>query len=198
MPTGYTSPLYEGKEISFEQFALRCARNFGALVMMREEPLDTPIPEKFNPCEYCKMEYEKCQKEYNELIDNPPTEKELEAEYEDMVARMNSDFEKREKERCSLRARYENMVSKVTSWNPPTKEHANLKEFMLLQLNESIEWDCSSCPPHVPEKQEWISRKLNGEDIKREMEYYKKLWDEELELTESRNKWIKELKDSLK
>lgn len=58
MPTGYTSPLYEGKEISFEQFALRCARNFGALVMMREEPLDTPIPEKFNPCEYCKREYE--------------------------------------------------------------------------------------------------------------------------------------------
>lgn len=37
MPTGYTSPLYEGKEISFEQFALRCARNFGALVMMRDE-----------------------------------------------------------------------------------------------------------------------------------------------------------------
>lgn len=198
MPTGYTSPLYEGKEISFEQFALRCARNFGALVMMRDEPLDAPIPERFEPDEFYRKEYERCKKEYDDFINNPPSEKELEAEYEDRVAKSNSDFQRQQEERRLLGDRYENMVSKVLAWNPPTEEHVSLKEFMLSQLRESMEWDCSVLHPYIPDKKEWISRKLNGKDIKEEMEHYKNLWEKELAATESRNKWIKELRDSLK
>jgi hypothetical protein len=36
MPTGYTEKLME-KGQTFQQFALLCARNFGALVMMRDD-----------------------------------------------------------------------------------------------------------------------------------------------------------------
>lgn len=198
MPTGYTSPLYEGKEISFEQFALRCARNFGALVMMRDEPLDAPIPEKFEPDEFLRKEYERCKKEYDDFINNPPSEKELEAEYEARVAKSNSDFQRQQEERRLLGDRYENMVSKVLAWNPPTKEHVSLKEFMLSQLRESMEWDCSVLSLYIPDKKEWISQKLSGEDIKERMEHFKKSWEKELAVAESRNRWIRELRDSLK
>lgn len=43
MPSGYTSDIYHGKDVTFKEFALKCARNFGALMHMRDESLDTPI-----------------------------------------------------------------------------------------------------------------------------------------------------------
>lgn len=49
MPTGYTDALYEGEDVSFEQFVWRCARGMGALVTMRDDPPDTPIPMRFVP-----------------------------------------------------------------------------------------------------------------------------------------------------
>ena len=45
MPTGYTAGILEGE--TFEQYALQCAKAFGALVMMRDEPSDAPIPDQF-------------------------------------------------------------------------------------------------------------------------------------------------------
>lgn len=37
MPTGYTASVQEGKVTEFRDFAMECARAFGALVMMRDE-----------------------------------------------------------------------------------------------------------------------------------------------------------------
>lgn len=42
MPTGYTADIAKG--ISFERFALECARAFGATILMRDEPAGTEIP----------------------------------------------------------------------------------------------------------------------------------------------------------
>jgi len=39
--------------------------------------------------------------------------------------------------------RYSTMLGKVASWEPPTPDHAGLKTFMVEQLTESIEFDCS-------------------------------------------------------
>ncbi len=50
MPTGYTADIAKG--ITFQQYAWSCARAFGALVMMRDEPSDAPIPEAFTPSDY--------------------------------------------------------------------------------------------------------------------------------------------------
>ena len=41
MPTGYTSKI--GDDQSFKDFALRCARNFGANILMRDDPMDAEI-----------------------------------------------------------------------------------------------------------------------------------------------------------
>jgi len=45
MPTGYTYPVQDGKITELRDFALLCTRGFGALIMMRDEPMDAPIPE---------------------------------------------------------------------------------------------------------------------------------------------------------
>ncbi len=50
MPTGYTDAVKDG--ITFDQFVLGCARGMGALVMMRDEPSGTPIPERFEPSRF--------------------------------------------------------------------------------------------------------------------------------------------------
>src|SRR5665213_2401224 len=52
MPTGYTSKLYEGKDQSFNEFVMRCARAFGALITMRDDPSDAPIPDEFTADSY--------------------------------------------------------------------------------------------------------------------------------------------------
>lgn len=49
MPTGYTYPVAEEKVDTLAEFALQCARAFGACVTMRDEPSNKPIPEEFKP-----------------------------------------------------------------------------------------------------------------------------------------------------
>ena len=50
MPIGYTSKLHDGDQ-PFNEFIMSCARAFGALVTMRDDPNDAPIPE-FEVSEY--------------------------------------------------------------------------------------------------------------------------------------------------
>lgn len=40
MPTGYTADIKDG--ITFRDFALRCARAFGATIMQRDEDISIP------------------------------------------------------------------------------------------------------------------------------------------------------------
>jgi len=51
MPTGYTATLME-KNQTFPEFIMGCARAFGALIMMRDDPNDATIPDKFEPSDY--------------------------------------------------------------------------------------------------------------------------------------------------
>jgi len=57
MPTGYTNCIKDG--VTFEQFVWKCARAMGALVMMRDEPSNAPIPVKFEPSNYYAEEVAK-------------------------------------------------------------------------------------------------------------------------------------------
>lgn len=65
MPTGYTAAIADG--ISFTNYAMGCARAFGALIEMRDEPSDAPIPEEFKPSTYHLEELQKAQKKLHNL-----------------------------------------------------------------------------------------------------------------------------------
>lgn len=40
MPTGYTAGIFDGTINSFEKFAMKCSRAFGATIHMRDDSLD--------------------------------------------------------------------------------------------------------------------------------------------------------------
>ena len=45
MPSGYTEGVASGKVTEFKEYALLCARAFGACISLRDEPLSLEIPE---------------------------------------------------------------------------------------------------------------------------------------------------------
>lgn len=198
MPTGYTSIVADNENFTFPEFAMRCARNFGALVMMREESLDVPIPEKFEPSDYYKNEYEKAKVAYDNFIANPPADEDLEKQYNEYVALEMERFAAASADKDIKRGRYNAMLLKVLKWQPPTPDHEGLKKFMIDQLQDSIDFDCSENQPVISDREEYIARNRSGEYLKEELDFYEKRWHKEIERTNSRNKWLKELRESLK
>lgn len=197
MPTGYTADVGEGKVTEFRDFALRCARAMGALIMMRDEPLDAPIPDEFTPDQY----YNKCLEEI--LAEIASLESASAAKVAELAAgdfkEQHDAWQRRWRERDETRARYEAMLAQVDAWEPPSEEHRNFKKFMREQLTESIRFDCSheySTEPQPVSPDFWKHNRL--EQLHREAARSKQHQAEENERTESRNRWVAQLRESLR
>lgn len=196
--TGLTSLVAENDNVTLEQFAMRCARHFGALIDMRDEPMDAPIPEEIEVNEHYRKDYEMAKAEYENFIANPPTDEELEKQYNDYVAEETEKAKQENEERRIIRERYEAMLAKVRKWQPPTSDHFRLKGFMEQQLTESIKWDCKEYEPYIMKKDEFISSHKAPEPLKECMELYKNIWQTHVIVVNSRNKWLKDLRESLR
>ncbi|MEK5167155.1 hypothetical protein NYE69_33275 [Paenibacillus sp. FSL R5-0527] len=195
MPTGYTSSIYNGEEVTVKDFVLKCSRAFGALVMMRDEPMDAEIP-VFEPSSYNLESLEKAKEQLKKLtsLSSEEVEKLAEEEYRNGV----EEYQKNLKKRRELRSRYERLLAEVNAWNPPSSEHVGLKEFCVKQLEESIDWDCDEkylTPPVRLSGEEY--RKSGIVKAHKEIAYYSNAHEEEVQRTNSRNLWVKQLKDSL-
>ena len=196
MPTGYTADVGDGKVTEFRDFALRCARGMGALIMMRDDPMDAPIPDEFKPSMHCLEVAEETDAEIRELED---------ADSESLAAMAEADFTEsfvqwtqRRLNRKQQQQRYETMLGKVYSYQPPSPEHEGFKDFMREQLAESIRFDCSGQFDDRPQRlsaKEWKEKKL--QELRQRRESSHKMHLEEVERTASRNLWIKQLRESL-
>lgn len=196
MPTGYTAPIYEGKEITFEQFMLRCARNFGALINMREESLDTPIPDEFQPSDYYKKRIEELQNKLTSFV--RPTREDLESKYQSAYDKAKAEYDEREVRRKAMRNRYADILEKVKNWQPPTDEHKNLKEFAISQLEGSMDYDCHYHEFTFTDKESWIEREMNDDEhIINILNYYKEEYAKEVKACKERTEWVRQLKASL-
>lgn len=140
MPTGYTADLYEGKDVSFEDFALNCARAFGAFASLRDEP-DAKLPREFTVDEYYVKEFEKAEADLEKV--KYMTDEDFLLEAEAVYVANRASLLKTIKEHKAIRSRYENMLQQVKAWEPPTDDHVGYKEFMINQLEESIKFDAS-------------------------------------------------------
>lgn len=198
MATGYTYPIYEGQEMTFEQFMLRCARSFGALVHMREESLDAPIPDKILPSDYHLKEIKEVEKELAYFLANRPTVEELEECYAKYVEEKRNEILKDNEKRKIAKERYTAILDKVKAWNPPTKDHENLKKFAIDQLEQSIEWDCRDYSSKIPTKEEWIESEMNfDKHLQKELDYHKNEYEKEVQAAKLKTEWIQALKKSL-
>lgn len=199
MATGYTYPIYEGQEMTFEQFMLRCARNFGALIHMQEDPLDAPIPDEILPeDDFYLEEIKETEKELANFLANRPTLEELEERYAKYAEEKRNEILKENERRQVVKERYIAMLDKVKAWNPPTKDHENLKKFAIDQLEVSIEFDCKDYSSPIKEKDEWIEFEMNLDKyLQKVLDCQKIEHEKEVQSAKSKTEWIQVLKKSL-
>lgn len=194
MATGYTYAVKDGKITNLREFAMRCARNFGALVTMRDEPADAPIPEEFEPssnyAEFLKRDEERL------AMLQSMTKAEIEAAAAAAFAERSARHAEAVRVQIEEEARYRAMLAKVRSWTPPTSEHEGLRSFMEEQLMSSIEFDSYVMdPPKRLAPGDWHDLEL--QEASRMMAISKRGAAEEVERAKSRTKWVKELRASL-
>lgn len=191
MPTGYTAIIEDG--CTFEQFVWRCARGMGACVMMRDDPMDTPVPDEFQPSTYHREEIERLQNKLERLewMTIPQVKAEIQAERESVIA-ANARYATEHKEKS---ARYETILEKVRAWNPPSSDHVGLKELMMEQIEISLPGELYQQPPPCSDPQEWLSAKLSK--ARNDLAYHREHHSKELARTKERNEWVKGLRQSV-
>lgn len=195
MPTGYTAKIREG--VTFKEFALTCARAFGACITMKEESLETPIPDEFLPTDYYTnkiMDLTNKLKEYTEMDDIAWSEA-ARLYYKRKELQRNKHLQ----EMKDLECKYQNMLYSVNSWQAPSEDHKKLKQFMIKQLEDSITWDCDST--YYTEQTEQLSdaefKYKTLTEVHEAIEYNIKMHNEEVERIKSRNEWVRLLRESL-
>lgn len=199
MPTGYTYKIKDG--IGFEEYALSCAKAFGACIAMRDDPADTPIPEKFEKSDHHSEKLEEAHLMLNDFLSQRE---------DDLIARFSKEREKAIEnnrkyinEKVTLKQKYLNMLSQVNKFTPPTSDHVNFKNFMKEQIENSIDFDCNTSYDEEAIKK-W--KEMKFEDWKKEtlehlrwgVEYHEKEGEKEKERVDSRNEWISELRKAIK
>lgn len=192
MPSGYTEDIYNGKKVTFKDFALGCARAFGACVMQRDDPAD--VKPKIMPEESYHTEELKKLKKFKK-----PTK----AQFESYVKKTIADYEKSIRKNNELKKRYSDILEKANNWQPPTKEHERLKAFMIQQLTDSSSFDCGGIDYYEHELKvisamtykDYVKKKLAEHN--RSIRYHEESEAKDLSNIKQRNKWIKDLYDSL-
>ncbi len=194
MPTGYTDAIAKGA--SFNAFVWSCARAFGALVTMRDNAHDAPIPERFEPSDYNAKRLAEARAERERIVGmtNDGADRAAAEEYE----KARESYEKRLAEKAERRASYNAMLAKVRAWTPPSKEHEGLKDFMEEQITKSIDWDCDTRYMDKPELltgSRWRKEHLSRLD--HDLQYHHDENAKEVARAEQRNAWLAALRASV-
>lgn len=194
MPTGYTSELHDGKPITRNEFILQCSRAMGAAIMQRDDSPKAPLRLPKFETDYSDERLAKAKADLDKYRAIPIELADGEAfnDYEAALAR----WREREQERRDMEGRYRGMLAEVAGWRPPTPDHQGLKDFMVEQLQSSIEFDCGAMDPPVPlTGEEYRDQKIAMAE--RDIEYHTRSRAESIERTKGRRDWITALADSL-
>lgn len=197
MPTGYTADVQSGKVSEFKDFALQCARAFGALITMRDDPMDAPIPDEFKPSDYYADSLKTSQARIAELEAMTPAQ--VEAAAQQAFKEATREKARWLAEKSEERGRYEAMIAKVNAWTPPTDDHVGLKAFMIEQLRDSIKFDCGDgsywSEPKSMTGAEWLATEMKR--ARERLSYDKQHIADERKRAEDRTAWVRALKQSL-
>lgn len=197
MPTGYTADLYDGKDVTLEEFLLKGARGFGAAIMLRDSDPDI-LPTEENVIEpegYYDNRLKALEAEYEQVKNMTVTE--AYNQQVDRVAEIQKDNEKDRLKREALRNRYEAMLTQVALWDAP-ETHREFKNSMIAQLKSSIEFDTKEFEWPEPLLISGAEYKFN---LLKRIEADIKHTEEEIEKRNERNaervEWVRALRNSL-
>jgi hypothetical protein len=102
--------------------------------------------------------------------------------------------------------RLESILYDTQRWTPPTKEHINLKEFMIEQIKITIEHDCRLLfyDEDLIEIEEQMKsfdiiqyKKDKNNELNSSFIYYKSEYEKEVNRCNESNKWVSDLFKSL-
>ncbi len=194
MPTGYTCNVVDGKITEFPEFAMTCARAFGALIMMRDDPMDAPIPETVEP--HTSYNEERLAAETKALgkvqaMTNAQCETACLEAHRAAVASRKKYLDDRDIEA----GRLNDMLAKVRAWQPPTPDQVEMKKFMIDQLAISMPGDYAPSIPVLLDGPTWRQQEINR--LADSVVYHQKEVAKEIERAAGRTKWIKALRESL-
>lgn len=202
MPTGYTEKICSGKEdVPVSDFIRTCARGMGALVLLRDNSLNAPIPDTLPVMNYHEKRIQELEKEHGEICSLSIEECNARADSDAIEQNRRRDEAWRESE--ARRSRYENMIAQIEEWVPPTKDHDGLKNFMLKQLIDSMQHDCMSLEEWetiYPEAAlsdggQWRDQKIAS--ISMDLGYHRIKARDENKLNTERQLWWDQLRASL-
>lgn len=197
MPTGYTAGVVDGTIADFPTFALQCARAFGALILMRDDPMGAAIPDAFQPSDYHTTAADAARRELDAVLALTYAEvcQRARDEYDGAMARWREYEERTELERARIVA----MMAETKAWEPPTPDHCEMKTFMLQQLTETLKWDgrvFGDAPAlALPTGDQWRAEKIAR--LERDIAYHTEHHAEEVKRVEGRNRWVAALRESL-
>lgn len=191
MPTGYTNIVDDGA--TFGQYVWRCARAFGALVMMRDEPLDAPVALTVEPDAYYAEAVGRARAECAQLeaMSDAAADAAARADFDQKVRDHAEQVERSTREL----ERHRCMRAWVEAWEPPGKGHEKLKAFMLEQLEIGKPWELSNDSPQLLDGPTWRARKLI--EARRSLAYAEERKANQERLCAERTRWIQELNASV-
>ncbi len=195
MPTGYTAAVVDGEITELEPFVLKLARGMGALITMRDEPWDAPIPDVFEPSDYSAKRLREAQERHAEILAMTESEcqKAALAEYVQIKEDEKSYLAKKE----IGRERYKAMMAKVEAWEGAPD---GIKEFGLSQLRQGMDFDCPENPSYYKTAKKQTGAEWRAEQLKkclRDIQYSASAHEEEVARAKERTAWVKQLKTSL-
>lgn len=192
MPTGYTACVEDGSVTEFPEFAMRCARAFGAMIEMRDEPLDAPVPERMKVSTFYADRLADEKRRLTKL--QAMSADDIAAAYEDHFLKETQMREQMRRERAEKNARYDAMLAKVNAWTPPTSEHVELKKFMVNQIDISRDsWEIDMPQRIAPS----VWHRCEIHSCEQSILRYANEAKKESERGSGRNEWVQKLRESL-
>ncbi len=190
MPTGFTDMVRDNESVTLRQFILRC-------VGFREGlDLDAPIPEEIAPNSLHyqgELEIAKKQLERARFMTEAEIQQQVEGEYDEALRA----YSKHLTSTAAAMGRYLSMRNQVKAWQVPPVL-ANLRTFMLNQLEQGISDDCSvvySAPPKRQTSQEYVGKLI--EYAERNIQTYTQKIETETQEAREKIEWIKALRENL-
>ena len=154
MANGYTYGIEENPNFTAKDFALTCARAFGAFIHQRDQPL-SELPKAPEMDSYPVQRLERALKEKADW--NATSLEDKRAQWEEYTRNLQAQYTEQVQEYKVMSKRYAEMRASVEAWQVP-EELDNLKNFMLKQIDESVRWSWDEEPsaPNLQSFEEWL------------------------------------------
>lgn len=191
MHSFYTEILMDPeKEVTFRDFALRCAHAFGALSHLQEVVLD-PMPPEEDPYFQQRLDRTKERLTRLEGLLAEDISREAEAYNERQQEQWKAEVGRsmRDKRQCRK------MLAEVEAWVPPTEDHVQLKDLMRDQIKTILAMTRSSQPPSILSASQWYTQEIS--QAKNAVANATQGLQQEKDRVQKATEWILRLKESL-